>query len=223
MNQNTDDLAEREEIEMLLPWYVTGRLDPQDVARVEAFLAEHPEQRRQLDLIRDEQAETIRLNEAIPAPSAPSVDVLLARVGDASSRRQASPNLLARVARWWALRAGGMSWAAAAAAGLVLIQAAVIALLLVRQDGGAFQTASGPAGFVTPGSFAIVRFADTATADEIIATLTGLDMTIADGPKAGGLFSVRIGPETMSDGERAARIAELKQDGTVVVFATSSP
>ena len=32
----------RSEVELLLPWYVTGKLDAADKARVEAFLATHP-------------------------------------------------------------------------------------------------------------------------------------------------------------------------------------
>ena len=43
---------EREEIEMLLPWYVTGRLDRADRARVEGYLARHPDVAAQLDLVR---------------------------------------------------------------------------------------------------------------------------------------------------------------------------
>jgi hypothetical protein len=39
MSEATID--EREEIEMLLPWYVTGRLEPVEMATVEAYLAAH--------------------------------------------------------------------------------------------------------------------------------------------------------------------------------------
>ena len=50
---------------MLLPWYVTGRLDRADAARVESYLARHPQIAAQLDLIRAEREETVMANEAL--------------------------------------------------------------------------------------------------------------------------------------------------------------
>ena len=44
MSIPTDAAAEQSDIELLLPWYVTGRLDAADRARVEIFLAAHFDQ-----------------------------------------------------------------------------------------------------------------------------------------------------------------------------------
>ena len=73
MSDTKETFSEREEIEMLLPWFVTGRLDAADKAKVEAFLAREPAMRRQLDLIREEQGETIAANEAVALPRGVSV------------------------------------------------------------------------------------------------------------------------------------------------------
>src|SRR5262245_62093995 len=70
--------SEREEIEMLLPWYVTGKLDPSDHAKVEAYLAAHPDVARQLDLVRAERHETVAANEALGWPSAGATERLMA-------------------------------------------------------------------------------------------------------------------------------------------------
>ena len=70
MSEQTTEEIEREEIEMLLPWYVTGKLDRTDAARVESYLARHPRLAAQLDLIRAERDETVLANEALGRPSA---------------------------------------------------------------------------------------------------------------------------------------------------------
>ena len=44
-------------------------------------------------------------------------------------------------------------------------------------------------------------------------------MTILDGPTASGFFTVRIGPETMSEAERNAKIEALKSRRDVVAVA----
>ena len=46
--------AERQEIEKLLPWYVTGRLGRAETSKVESYLGQHPDVLAQLDLIRAE-------------------------------------------------------------------------------------------------------------------------------------------------------------------------
>jgi hypothetical protein len=54
---------ERHEIEALLPWHAAGTLSRCDVDRVEQALSDDPELARHYDLVRQELAETIHLNE----------------------------------------------------------------------------------------------------------------------------------------------------------------
>jgi hypothetical protein len=59
----------RREIEELLPWHATGTLSRRDADRVEQALAGDRELARRYDLVLQELAETIHLNETLGAPS----------------------------------------------------------------------------------------------------------------------------------------------------------
>ncbi len=75
-----DKESERYEIEALLPWYAAGTLSRYDANRVEQALARDPELARRYDLVRQELAETIRLNETLSVPSARAMEKLLAAI-----------------------------------------------------------------------------------------------------------------------------------------------
>jgi hypothetical protein len=77
---------ERHEIESLLPWHAAGTLDRRDIERVERALAEDGELAHRYELVREELAETIRLNEVLGAPSVRAMDKLFAAI-DAEERR----------------------------------------------------------------------------------------------------------------------------------------
>jgi anti-sigma-K factor RskA len=71
---------ERHEIEALLPWYAAGTLNRHDADRVEQALAGDRELARRYDLVREELAETIHLNETLGAPSARAMEKLFAAI-----------------------------------------------------------------------------------------------------------------------------------------------
>jgi hypothetical protein len=77
---------ERQEIEALLPWHATGTLDRRDAERVEQAIAEDGEFARRYELVREELAETVRLNETLGAPSARAMEKLFAAI-DAEKAR----------------------------------------------------------------------------------------------------------------------------------------
>ena len=70
----------RHKIEKLLPWHATGTLSRRDTDRVEQALAGDRELARRYELVRQELAETTRLNETLGAPSARAVDKLFAAI-----------------------------------------------------------------------------------------------------------------------------------------------
>ena len=88
MRKNSDEVAmpainkqpERHEIEELLPWHATGTLSRRDADRVEQALAGDRELARRYELVRQELAETIRLNETLGAPSARAMEQLFAAI-----------------------------------------------------------------------------------------------------------------------------------------------
>jgi hypothetical protein len=62
---------ERQKIERLLPWHAAGTLSRREAELVERALAGDTELAQRYDLVRQELAETIHLNETLGAPSEP--------------------------------------------------------------------------------------------------------------------------------------------------------
>ena len=196
MNTQPNGRAEREEIEMLLPWYVTGRLDEADAARVAAYLERHPEMAEREKLSRAERNETAHLNALAEDHPPADVDRFMARI--AATRHGEAPSETGAMAWLRGLMdapfGGGLRWAGRGGGDRHS-----------GSGGDACNPAGSPrhqrlrngrhrAGNALDGSFVLVRFADDASVDAIAQMLSELNMTISDGPKAGGLFTVRIGP-----------------------------
>jgi len=81
----TDD--EPTEVEILLPWYAAGTLRRRDRQRVEEALKSDPALARHAELVREELAETIWLNESLGAPSAHAMDRLMAAIDEETVAR----------------------------------------------------------------------------------------------------------------------------------------
>jgi hypothetical protein len=218
MNEQPDELSERDEIEALLPWYISGKLDAHSRARVERYVEMHPEASAHLALVRDESDATITSNEAIPAPGRQTLDRLRASIAAAPRRQSlgaAFGDLTNRFSEWIAgLAPPQLALAAAVAALLVMLQAAAIgALVLERAGAPTYQTAGGEQ---TAGESIelLVGFAETATMGDIAALLKQLDAVVIDGPRA-GLYRLRL-PDTGEEGRKAA-IEALHRSGVVTV------
>ena len=216
MNEQPDELSERDEIEALLPWYVSGKLDAHARARVERYVKTHPEAKAHLALAREESDATITANEAIPAPGPQALDRLRASIAAAPRRQSlgaAFGDLANRFSDWIAgLAPPQLALAAAVATLLVMLQAAAIgALVLERAGAPTYQTAGGEQ---TTGETIelMVGFADTATIGDIAALLKRLDAVVVDGPRA-GLYRLRL-LDTGDEGRKAA-IEALQQSGVV--------
>jgi hypothetical protein len=203
-----EQLSEREEIETLLPWYVTGRLDAADTARVEAYLTREPDMRRQLALIAEEQTATVAGNEAI-RPRLASAETLLARAATpADQARLWLASVIDGVKNLFeAPTPGAVRWAAAAAAVIICLQAAVVGTLLTRDDGG-YQTASRPGVEAQFAPVATIAFTDGASAVDIARVLAEHRLRIVDGPLPGGFFSVRF-EDTATGDEQQRRLKAI--------------
>lgn len=199
MSGTDERLSEREEIEILLPWYVTGRLDAADTARVEAYLAHHPDMLHQLAVIAEEQTVTVEDNEAI-RPRLASVEALVARTATPGSAvRSWLAGLMGRVKDLFeAPTPGAVRWAAAAAAVIICLQAAALGTLLM-QDAGGYQTASRPGIEGEQAPVALIAFADRAPVADIARVLAENRLRIVDGPLPGGFFSVRFEDHATGD------------------------
>jgi anti-sigma factor RsiW len=157
------------EEEMLLPWYVSGRLSPEENGRVERALATSPTLRQALEAERRLQAAVA----TAPAPEPRAIDPesLLASL---PSRSRA---------------AGWVRPALAAAAVLIFIQAAALVWLL--QPAAVYRTASGPApaAAVETVRYA-VHFRDDSTAERIRSALDEARAGVVRGPMPDGAFII---------------------------------
>jgi len=215
--QNNNAHHEREEIEELLPWYVSGKLEPRLAARVRQYLEAHPELARHVAIAREESDAAIAANEAIRPLGAAALDRLRASVA-AHPRK---PSLAMRLEQWrgtlaetiGALSPSQIALAGSAAALLILVQAGVIGTLVVERGAPVYETAAGPQD-TKPGIELLIGFKDTATVGEMGALLKQMDARIVDGPRS-GVYRLRIPATDEKDGGRADALRVLQQSGIV--------
>ncbi len=213
---------EREEIELILPWYEKGTLSKIETHRVERYLETHPELHAQLALIREELEETIAANEDAGMPAPSGRDRLMAQIAaKAEATQPVSASLRETLLRWLPYNfKPGLVLAAGLAALIIIVQAvALISLISAESNSGAYRVASGQQAQPGTGTFVLVRFAENATAGQISELLKSIGGTIVDGPKPGGVFRVRISPQALSATQRDAVLRTLLQKTEIVTFA----
>ncbi len=213
---------ERHELEALLPWHATGTLNRRDSDRIERALVGDRELARRYDLVREELAETIHLNETLGAPSARAMERLFAAIDaeEAHSPPRRRPfdlgQRITEILSGFAPRT--IAWSATAAALAILVQAAIIAGVMMRED--AAPTGPRLASTVSRGSFAVVRFAPQATATEITNFLGAYKATLVEGPlkSGGGLYRIRVAESQLPVGEVGRIIRQMQEESRVVGF-----
>jgi hypothetical protein len=206
-------------VEKLLPWYATGKLAASDRNDVENALKRSPQLRKQLDLIRQELSETVAANEALALPHADATGKFMAMIQREAKPRVAAVKRFEEFLGWLGQQlAGPPRWAVAAALLAIVVQSALLGALVIERPEGGYHTASGGSGSLPDGTLVLARFADGATLAELGAQLAALDIAIVDGPKGGGLFTLRIGPEGMVAAERDGKITALRAETSLVIF-----
>ena len=140
---------ERHEIEALLPWHAAGTLPRRDADRVSQALAGDRELARRYDLVREELAETIHLNETLGAPSARAMEKLFAAIDAEEARAprgQRSFDFAQRISEFLShFTPRTLAWSATAAALAILAQAAVIAGVVLQEEARPQRVRSSPA------------------------------------------------------------------------------
>ena len=210
---------EREEIEMMLPWYVAGTLDRAETRRVEAYLRDHPELQDHLNLVREEMEETIGVNESLGTPSPGALDRLMEQVeGEARPAAQTAgskPGLVQwLIDAWTDLSPRATGFAAACAVAIICVQAAV---LFTKSE--PFKIASGPEEqAVQTGTLAQVKFNGAATLEQVGTLMETAGATIIDGPRANGMYRVRLSEQALPEAERDALIKQLQSSEHVLII-----
>jgi anti-sigma factor RsiW len=219
------DDNESSEIEDLLPWHAAGTLSARKAQSVEAALARDPELKRRYELVREELAQTIHLNETLGAPSARAMTELFAKI-DAEPQRHAAPSLSlgARIRDLFgSLSPRTLAWSAGAAALAIVLQAAVIGGIVLReQSAGGYQTASVSGTASGDGTYALIRFQPQASAADITRFLETNTLSIAGGPAAGGLYRVRIAETKLAKAGLDRRMQTLQSDKIIGFIAPTN-
>ncbi|MBI4274219.1 MAG: hypothetical protein HY659_05935 [Rhizobiales bacterium] len=213
-----------EDIEALLPWHAAGTLSQRDAARVERALKTDKELARRYDLVREELAETIHLNETLGAPSTRALDRLFKKIdAEAPRTRRVSLDLTARITTFIAgFSPRTLAFSAAAAALAIMLQAGVITGVLIKDRGTqGYETASqGPAQTAADGVFVRVRFNPQASAADINRFLETNKASIVGGPTESGLFRVKVAVTGLPKSEITRLVKQMQDDKTVGMLAS---
>lgn len=208
-----DENEHPDELEALLPWYATGRLNAAERARVEAALAARDDLRALLGLAEEDREETVTLNELLGAPSAATWDRIAAAVAAEPRRRP----LMARLAEFVGLgvepNRGRLAWAGAAAALVIVLQGGALVAMLPSEVAHndlnpRYGTASAPAA-PSNGAQLLIAFAPDARVDQLAAFLAERHGTIVEGPRS-GLYKVRFGDKPLPKAETDALIQAVR-------------
>jgi hypothetical protein len=213
-----DPAPGRRDIEDMLPWLAAGTLKRRDAERVEAAMRDDPELARRFELVREELAETIHLNETLGAPSARASERLFAAI-DREPQRRASFNFSGRVLELLSrLSPRTLAWSAGAAAVVIVLQAAVISGSLIGGQGEqrSYGTASAGAPAETAAaSEVLIRFAPQASAAGITQFLQAHKATIVGGP-SGDFYRVRVADTVLPKPQLDAIVNAMQDEHGVV-------
>jgi hypothetical protein len=201
------------EIQLLLPWYATGRLDAAERAKVEAHLVACPDCLAELRLERRLEAEVGDLPVDVEHAWAAMVQRL-----DRAPRRRA-PDLRAVLATAAhrsaeALRGGApwLGWATAAAAGLVLVAGPML-----RPPAQAPYHALASAAAPAAGNV-IVIFRPDATEQAMRQALREAGASLVGGPTAADAYVLRA-----PGARRASALASLRSQKAVILAEPIDP
>jgi hypothetical protein len=208
--------TEPTELEALLPWYVAGHLRRRDRLRVEGALRSDNELARQAELVREEFAETIHLNETLGAPPPRVLDRLMASIdAEADAARKRAPGAAAGwLTGFFAnLSPRTMAVAASFATLAIALQAFMLVDIFTKPESGISDYGLSPTH--RGGTFAMVSFARQASAGEITNFLQNYQATLVDGPTPGGFYRVRLAMTNLAKEEVGRVIARMRQERIV--------
>ena len=226
---NSGQNIEPGDIEALLPWYAAGTLRRRDRQRVEAALRQDAELAgqglaRQIELVREELAETIHLNETLGAPPPHVADRLMAAIdAETNAARKHVPG---SVAGWLtgffaSLPPRTLAVAASFAVLAIALQAFMLVDVFTKPQGSSQLASLG--GAPRHDSFAMVRFAQAASAAEITNFLHNYQAALVDGPTEGGLYRVRIAMKSLAKEELGKIVARMRQERVVESAEPAEP
>jgi hypothetical protein len=199
-----------EQIERLLPWYVTGQISIADRAKVEAHLTDCTRCQAELEFER-------RLSGAVkelPLDVAAGWASLVLRLDGKPRSRPRRRDWLRGAARRAVARPGKIGWMLAAQAAVVV---AAVVVSLPADPPASYHTLGSTPDPARAGNL-IVIFRPDATERDLRHTLAVTGARLSDGPTAAGAYVLRV-PKA----EREAALARLRRQPDVVLAQPIDP
>jgi hypothetical protein len=215
---------DHEEIESLLPWHAAGTLSRRDAERVERALANDQELVRRFNLVREELAETIHLNESLGAPSGRAMEKLFAAI-DAEGALKRKPgfsfDLRARVSEFFSgFAPRTLAYASAAAAVVIMLQAGLIGSILLKSKAPTLASAD-PVQVESLDLY--INFVPQVSTDEVTKFLRARQASIVEGPKGAGTYRVRFAVTGLPKEELARLVNDMQQNRNIVSSEFEAP
>lgn len=220
-----------EDIRLLLPWYLSGKLDAAELETVKRHISECAACAGELEELRFMGAAITEPDESLNA----TLDMRLSEMeSNIMERINAFEDSRAPEKRSAAAPVKASIWERvqelfegfklplqmpAGVAALVLLQLALIiglAYKLYLGEPEGYVVLSGPRETAAAGPVIIVSFVETATEAEIRNTLSEIGGRIIDGPKSGGLYVVELPAEGGSEKSVERVMEDLKSEKDVV-------
>ena len=200
----------------LLPWYVTGRLDAEDVARVDAHLpscaqcqADLAAERRLHALVAgldektgDVDASFAALRAQLPPRTAKEMPIA------APARRRTRSQ---RIGRQWRQSAPWLRWAVAAELALLVLAGAALAITHQTKPGAAVYRTLGAAPDPATANIVVV-FRPDIRESELRRTLRASDARLVGGPTAADAYLLHVDAAA-----RGAAVERLRHQGAIVL------
>src|ERR1700691_2872263 len=208
--------TELTEFEGFLPWYAAGTLRRRDRQRLEDALRKDQDLARQVDLVREEFAETIHLNETLGAPPPRVLDRLMASIdAEADAARKRAPGTAAGWLTGFFANLSPRTMAVTASFATLAIALQAFMLVDIFTKPQSEISGYGLSVEHRGGTFAMVRFARQASAGEITNFLQNYQATLVDGPTPGGLYRVRLAMTSMAKEELARVVQHMRKEQIV--------
>jgi anti-sigma-K factor RskA len=186
---------EPQDVEELLPWYVTGRVSREEARGIEAALKTMPDLADKLAQAQRERDAVARAAETIEPPPPETLQNLLQQVETTRQVRPSRADSAGQPGGWLADAFNrNLVWQGAFAVASVAIVALGVRLYTLPTAEPFGVASDSPAtninGAASP--TLLVTFQPDATAGQITALLRELDAVVADGPKPDGAFVIHL-------------------------------
>jgi anti-sigma-K factor RskA len=208
---------EPQDVEELLPWYVTGRVSREEARGIEAALKTMPDLAGKLAQVQREREAVARASETVEPAPPETLQRLLQQVETTRQWRVPKIETHGEAGGWLRAAMGRNAvWQTALAVACV----AIVALGVQVYNPPApseYGLASEINGGVR-GASLVVTFQPGAAVGDIASLLTGLGARIVDGPKPGGAYVVELSSAQTNDVDAATAGLLARKDLVAGVF-----